>query len=484
MKTPKYLELSSRIKKSMKSDSRCDGASCNTFIVEDDMESITEALAWSMKISQREGAPTVVLSELRPEGAKTSGGGTASGPCSFARVFDAAAAAMLRPGKKNGVLVMFLDIDHPDIDKWLSLKPEMQRGYLGVLIRPTTKIDHKMIAKIASAYDQRRIDFICKTAEDPVTGDTLYPNVCTEIRQAHLGSCTLAAIRVYELAGKPIHDWVKAGEAIGKYFHQDIIPMMQSRVEGSDLYIWEDQVGIGLVGFANLLAKEGVTYQQMVAAYDPISENQLPLFATVISYYGGFDKASQLWCKLISMWQAIATEMHGTKRIFTQQPTASTALRCSDGEWSVAPEIAPPYACRSTDDGVSRSIIQSELNGEQKIKYHPSVQVRDEVDNDTYFRLCCAFQEIWDSMGRAHTLSYSSWREEYTSDHIFEFIYSPLGSMYYRLDPTPASTYNKAQTWDDVGDLGDLFPDEEPEKVTGFCPINPADRGSCESCSM
>ena len=489
-RTPKHLELSSRIKKSLKQGSTCDGASCNTFVVEDDLGSITEALSWSMHVSKREGAPTLILSNIRPEGAKTAGGGTASGPCSFARVFDAAAAAMLRPGKKNGVLVMFLDADHPDLDKWLDLKPSMQRGYLGVLLRPSTKLKNGLVEKLARAYDQRRIDFICKVTEGR-DAEPLYPNVCTEIRQRHKGSCTLAAIRIYELAGKPLEEWVSAGQDIGRYFHEYIIPIMKGRALLSDhnLYEWEDQVGIGLVGFANLLAKEGITYQGFVQAYSDIVQPGITsdgILGWVIGAQETTDKPVQLWVKLIALWGSIASEMPNTNRIFTQQPTAATALRCDDDGWSVAPEIAPPYACRSTDDRISRSILQSELNGSTEITYHPTVQVRDEVDNDTFFRLCCAFQEIWYLLGKGHTISYSSWREEYTAEHILEFIRSPLGSLYYRLDPTPASTFNKAETWDDAGDLGDLFPElpGEEEPVIGFCPINPADRGSCEACSM
>lgn len=488
--TPRHLELSSRIKKSLKAGSTCDGASCNTFVVDDNLNSITEALSWSMQVSKREGAPTLILSEIRPEGAKTAGGGTASGPCSFARVFDSAAAAMLRPGKKNGVLVMFLDADHPDLDKWLDLKPELQRGYLGVLLRPSTKLKKGLVEKIAKAYDTRRVDFICKVTEDK-DGEPLYPNVCTEIRQKHKGSCTLAAIRVYELANKPLAEWVGTGRDIGRYFHEFIIPIVKGKSIVSPLYEWEDQVGIGLVGFANLLAHEGVTYQEFVSAYTSAIKpgiNDLGIVEWVCTAVGAIDegdKVVQLWIRLISLWVAIACEMPGTNRIFTQQPTAATALRCKDDGWSVAPEIAPPYACRSSDDQISRAILQSELNGGAVIQYHPSVQVRDEVGNDVYFALCCAFQEIWDLLGKGHTLSYSSWRDQYTADTIIEFIRSPLGSMYYRLDPTPASTFNKSETWDDAGDLGDLFPDvTAEEEVGGFCPINPADRGSCESCSM
>jgi len=136
-----YLEVSSRIQSYLDGSMKSGGASCNTFIVEDNIPGIFDAATWAGQISQSQGAPTLILSKLRPAGAAISTGGTASGPCSFARLFDSIASVMLRPGKKNGVTVLFLDADHPDIDQWISytFKSTLDRAYTGVLFRPGKK---------------------------------------------------------------------------------------------------------------------------------------------------------------------------------------------------------------------------------------------------------------------------------------------------------------------------------------------------------
>jgi hypothetical protein len=446
-------------------------------VVEDSLDSITDAIAWSMQISKREGAPTIVLSNLRAANSSTSGGGTASGPCSFALVFDAAAAAMLRPGKKNGVLVMFLDADHPDIDEWLQLKPEMVRGYLGVLIRPTTKITPQLLDKLATAYDQREIDFICKTTE-ALNGETLYPNVCTEIRQSHKGSCTLAAIRVYELANQDYDYWSNTGKEIGKYFQNTVVPkMIKAAKQNPNLYKWDNQIGIGLVGFANLLLHERCTYAGMVEAY---RENVQP------SIQAGFfdidldtevlDPHTSLWFKLIVMWKSISDQLPKLDRILTQQPTAATALRCKDNGFSVAPELAPPYAVLGSD-GLARSVIASALNGSKEVVYPVGIELRDDVPCEVYHEFLEQIQEVWIFLDCAHTISFSSWYDTFTRDHLTRFIVSDLGSLYYRLDPTPASTFSKTETWDSEGDISDLF---EPVAEVTSC----SDRGFCEVCSM
>lgn len=219
---PGILEISSRLQGALTGTSASDGASCNTFVVTDSIDGddgIAEALAWSLRIAKREGAPTLILSNLRPKGAPIASGGVSSGVLPFARMFDECANGMLRATKKNGVCVLFLDADHPEIMEWIQLAPSLKRAYTGVLFRPGTVYPEDVLAAIAQAYDHHKVTFLCKATKDD-HGNWLYPNVCTEIRQSHKGVCTLSAIQIYRLANKSLERWVTAGVEIGKWKYQ------------------------------------------------------------------------------------------------------------------------------------------------------------------------------------------------------------------------------------------------------------------------
>lgn len=487
---PRQLEISSRIKGMLAGTSPSDGASCNTFIVEDAIDGedgIAASFAWVTKISWKEGAPTLVLSKLRPAGAKVSSGGTASGACSFAQVYDSIALTMLRPTKKNGVTVLFLDADHPEILDWLTLSRSLKRAYTGVLFRPGKQYDDELLTAIAHAYDTHQVTYLCKVthAED---GRELYPNVCTEIRQGHKGVCTLSALKAHEMQLNPL-SWISVGRDVGAWMyallHNVSKPIMDTRPE---LYQFDPQVGIGLVGLANLFGQNGIKYQdaqvwgnivlaEMEAANDSI---ELARILAALNQPEAHP-ALKFWICYILFCLSVIEEMPGVDRIFTQQPTAHTALRLSHKvggvRYSVAPEIAPPYAVRSSD-GLSRATQQSELRGDVQLIYPEFVEVRDEVPALVYEQVAEVFQSIWNYLGKGHTLSYSTYRSVIDLSAIKEFLISPLQSWYYRLDPAPASTFDKTRTWDSEGNLGDLF----EEEVTGFCPIDR--KADCEVCSM
>jgi ribonucleoside-diphosphate reductase alpha chain len=68
------------------------------------------------------------FSHLRAEGEKLSGGGTSSGLMSFLRVGDRAAGAIKSGGTtRRAAKMVCLDLDHPDIEKFINWKMEEER---------------------------------------------------------------------------------------------------------------------------------------------------------------------------------------------------------------------------------------------------------------------------------------------------------------------------------------------------------------------
>jgi ribonucleoside-diphosphate reductase alpha chain len=68
------------------------------------------------------------FSRLRAEGEPLSGGGTSSGMMSFLKIFDRAAGAIKSGGTtRRAAKMVVIDIDHPDIEKFINWKAEEER---------------------------------------------------------------------------------------------------------------------------------------------------------------------------------------------------------------------------------------------------------------------------------------------------------------------------------------------------------------------
>ncbi|UCC56808.1 MAG: adenosylcobalamin-dependent ribonucleoside-diphosphate reductase [Gammaproteobacteria bacterium] len=97
-------------------------------LIEDDMESIFEALKEGALTMQAGGGVGYDFSTLRPVGSVArSTGRIASGPVSFMHIWDAMCTTVLSTGARRGAMIASLRCDHPDIETFIDAKREPGR---------------------------------------------------------------------------------------------------------------------------------------------------------------------------------------------------------------------------------------------------------------------------------------------------------------------------------------------------------------------
>lgn len=442
--------------------------SCCVMVVDDAMEG-PDGIEASWRFAShglRNGAGVAIhLSNLRPRGDENSKGLVASGPCSFAKIYSTLNEILRRGGLyKNGAIVIHLDYDHPDAMELVSMpRHELQWAKRAINVdeqffeRTTPEFRAALIRAISNGdvwltkkkYDRfgNRVYFqVCLEAALPSRGTCLLEHV-------NLGACGIDDLREAFKQGMTeiceLHGRTGVGDT-GEY-----LPPEKDR-----------QVGLGMLGLANFLSIQGVTYEEL--------GNALEAFTTA---NGDWDfwyetKAGDIVGALqdaIEDAAEIARE-HGMERAFAIAPTASCSYRYLDTRgFTTAPEIAPPIARLVDRD--------SETMGVERFDYGP-VEVAEEVGWQAFRKVADGIMRLLADTGLLHGYSMNWWADMVTCDEDFlrEWLQSPQTSLYYSLQVQTGT-----QAKDDVGvelgeSLTDFFGLDEPQACS-------LDGGFCASCA-
>jgi hypothetical protein len=216
------------------------------------------------------------------------------------------------------------------------------------------------------------------------------------------------------------------------------------------------QVGLGMLGLANLLRRYGVTYEQFGKALDCFNESKQPehsaAYALVEQLHQGIKQAAQI------------ARQHNMVRAFAIAPTASCSYRSQDVDgYTATPEIAPP---------ISRTVDRDSGTFGVSTYSYGDVEIASEVGWDNYKRVADGIMTMLSRTGLLHGYSFNSWSDMVTYDNEFveEWLRSPQTSLYYSLQ-VMSDTQDKTDAYAalDAEDVENYLEDILNEEITCDC---------------
>jgi len=420
--------------------------SCTVFVVEDSMEG-PEGIEASWRFAShalRNGAGVAIhLSKLRPKGAENGKGLVASGPVSFAKIYSVLNETLRRGGVyKNGAVVIHLDLKHPDILEFINAnRAELPWVKRCVDINEYwwAEATDQVRAALLSAIKKGDV-WLNKTKVD-AKGKRIYGNVCLEVYLPSRGTCLLQHVN---LGGCEYGD-VEAAFTQGMSELCDLHSRTGVGDTGEYLPSQTDrQVGLGMLGLANFLRRNGVTYQEFGDALERVNNdkvNHSPADLLANALKRGVNIAAQI---------ARANKM---ARAFAIAPTASCSYRYKDLDgYTTCPEIAPPISNEVDRDSGTFGVEHYEYG---------NVEIASQVGWEAYRKVADNIMVLLESTGLLHGYSMNSWSDVVTYDQSFieEWLTSPQTSLYYSLQVMP-DTQDKSDAMAALEEFDEKFWEE------------------------
>lgn len=271
-------------------------AACFVLPVEDSIESIFTAIKQTALIHQSGGGTGFSFSDLRPAGdVVKETGGVASGPVSFMHIFDAATEQIKQGGRRRGANMAVLDVTHPDVETFVSVKEDedvlrnfnlsvatdaafweaYESGEAYDLVNPRTEQTVRqtdpddildLIAEMAWDTGDPGILFLDTINErnpTPELGRIRSTNPCGEVPLLPYEACILGSINLGQHTDGQEVDWAKLRETthLAVRFLDNAIEMSEFPIPEIEQMVTETRkIGLGVMGFHDMLVDLRIPY--------------------------------------------------------------------------------------------------------------------------------------------------------------------------------------------------------------------------------
>lgn len=492
--------------------------SCTVFEIEDSMEGpngIEESWLFGSKALRYGAGVAFDLSKIRGKGSENGRGLTASGPVSFMEIFSSLNKILRRGGVyKNGAIVCYLEYNHPDIIEFLNANSSEYSWVKKAVYVDEDILKDENRSLLLSILDKVRDGtvWLAKKRWD-AEGNRLFSQVCTEILLRSNSTCLLMHTNLGALTPAEVPLAMEQSMYALCRLHSITGAGKDNMYRTPE----EDrQVGLGVIGFANFLAQNNVTYKQFVEKAEQVIQykkeynyddlytavsylNQYLISQDKVGYVDFESKAMELVYFILEgfYYASYVARSFDMDRAFTIAPTASCSYRYKDlNGYTTTPEISPPICHPVT----KISTRDSGTFGAVDYQYPPTVETAEEVGWDIYYRLVKVWQTFMEDTGLAHAISFNVWNTCPVDLEWFkDWMESPLVTTYYRMmvqqDYVDKTTVAQGvsdeflkndffspveEGEEDVEFFNFNFPASDIEQETpgsGFCPIG------CESCA-
>ena len=395
--------------------------SCTVFVVEDSMEGPNgiEASWRFASHALRNGAGCAIhLSKLRPKGTVSIKGPdklVASGPVSFGKIYSTLNEILRRGGTyRNGAIVLHIDLSHPDAREFISCSRQ-ELPWVKRCINIKQEWWDNCDFKDELLYGIRTGDIWLNKVKYDNEGKRIRSNVCLEVYLPSRGSCLLQHVNLGACEFDDIPKAFVTGMSELCSLHGKTGVGQSGEYLSSDV---DKQVGLGVLGLANLLRRYGVSYDQFGRALEQFNNNEVvrsPAYELVSQINSGIEQAAQI------------ARNYDMVRAFALAPTASCSYRSVDLDgYTCTPEIAPPIS-QTVDRDSGTFGVQTYNYGD--------VEIASDVGYEAYKRVADGIVTLYTRTGLLHGYSFNTWSDMITYDEAFiqEWLDSPQTSMYYSL---------------------------------------------------